>query len=73
MHTSAEKHCGWFINSLGLFHYLPLSGANQGGKERTVTSACPSPAACTANARKRGSVSVRRAGWAASVIKVSVI
>lgn len=65
--------CGWYINSSGLFHFPPLSGVNQGGKERTVTSACPFPAVCTAHVRRHGSVSARRAGWAACVTKVSLI
>lgn len=49
------------------------SGANPGGKEKTVTSACPSPAACTAPARGHGSACARRAGWAASVTEVSLV
>lgn len=53
--------------------FSPLSGANQGGKEKTVTTVSPSPAACTAYVRKHGSASARRAGWAACVTKVSLI
>lgn len=72
--SGTAKLCGWCINSSGSFPFsLPLSGANLGGRESTVTGACPSPAACTAHARKHGSVSAARAGWAASVTKVSLI
>lgn len=55
-----------FVKSLG------SAGANQGGKERTVTSACPSLDVCTAHVQRPGSVSVRRDGWAACVIKILV-
>lgn len=71
-----QSRCGWCINSSGLFHFFPPpppSGANPGGKERTVTGACPSPAACTAPARGHGSACARRAGWAASVTEVSLV
>nr|XP_061824267.1 protein delta homolog 1-like isoform X3 [Nerophis lumbriciformis]XP_061824268.1 protein delta homolog 1-like isoform X3 [Nerophis lumbriciformis] len=47
------------------------AGANRAGKETTASAASRSRVACTAPARKRGSVSVRRAGWAACVTKVS--
>lgn len=50
-----------------------LSGASLGGKERTVTGAFPSLDVCTAHVRRHGSVSARRAGWAACVTKVSLI
>lgn len=53
-----------FVKSLG------SAGVNQGGKERTVTGACPSLDVCTAPVRRPGSVCVRRDGWAASVIKI---
>lgn len=73
--SGAAERCGWCINSSGLFHFPPLppSGANPGGKERTVTGACPSPAACTAPARGHGSACARRAGWAACVTEVSLV
>lgn len=38
-----------------------------------MTTVYPSLAVCTAHVRRHGSVSVRRAGWAAFVTKVSVI
>lgn len=71
--SRAAGLCGWYINSSDLFHFPPFWGVNQGGRERTVTSVCPSPAACMAHVRRHGSVSARRAGWAACVTKVSLI
>lgn len=61
------------VNSARLFPCPPLSGANRGGKERTVTGVCLSPAACTAHVRRHGSVCATRAGWAACATKVGVI
>lgn len=37
-----------------------------------MTSACPSPAVCAVRVRRHGSVSARRAGWAACATKVSL-
>lgn len=38
-----------------------------------MTNACPSLAVCTVLVRRHGSVSARRAGWAACATKVSLI
>lgn len=58
------------IQKMGFVRSQGSAGASQGGKETTVTSACPSPAACTAHVRRHGSVSAGRAGWAACVTKI---
>lgn len=55
---------------MGFVRSLGSADVNQGGKGTTVTSACPSPAVCTAHVRRHGSVSARRAGWAACVTKI---
>lgn len=75
MHTRAglQSSVGGVLIEQDCSPFSPLSGANQGGKEKTVTSASPSPAACTAHARRHGSASARRAGWAACVTEVSLI
>lgn len=55
---------------MGFVRSQGSAGANQGGKETTVTTVCPSLAVCTAHVRRHGSVSVRRAGWVACVTKI---
>ncbi|KAA8582110.1 hypothetical protein FQN60_008850 [Etheostoma spectabile] len=48
-------------------------GANQGGKESTVTGACPSQAVCMAHVKRHGSVSAKKAGLAACVTKLDLL
>lgn len=55
---------------MGFVRSQASAGANQGGKGTTVTSACPSLVACTALAKRHGSASAKRAGWAACVTKI---
>lgn len=72
--TGLQSSVGGILIVQGCSHsFLPDSGANRGGRERTVTTACPSLAASMAHVRKHGSVCATRAGWAACVTKVSLI